>query len=249
MVKLNTLVKFLNKELKIKSIKDKYCNNGLQVRGRNNVTKIGLSTDACLKVFKKAEKIGCDMIITHHGLFSKINNKYANNVSNSKALFLKKIKISLYCCHLPLDKHKKYGNNAILFKILDAKPIKIFAEVGYLGYLNKPMNIDSIVKILKKNLKTECKVYKFGKIKNIKRVAILSGYGGGDVEEAIIKKVDLYITGEISHGTFVNINDEGLSVIEAGHYNTETLGVKEVGKILEKKFGVKTVFIDSPTGM
>jgi putative NIF3 family GTP cyclohydrolase 1 type 2 len=37
-------------------------------------------------------------------------------------------------------------------------------------------------------------------------------------------------------------------VVFAGHYATETVGVKALAKVLEKKFRVKTVFLDLPTG-
>jgi putative NIF3 family GTP cyclohydrolase 1 type 2 len=40
-----------------------------------------------------------------------------------------------------------------------------------------------------------------------------------------------------------------LNVVFAGHYATETLGVKAVGNMLKKKFGLKPEFIDHPTGL
>jgi putative NIF3 family GTP cyclohydrolase 1 type 2 len=36
-------------------------------------------------------------------------------------------------------------------------------------------------------------------------------------------------------------------VVYCGHYETETVGVKALGGVLEKRFNVKTVFIDVPT--
>jgi len=35
--------------------------------------------------------------------------------------------------------------------------------------------------------------------------------------------------------------------VYCGHYETETVGVKALGGLLEKKFDVKTVFLDVPT--
>lgn len=249
MVKLNTLVGFLNKELKVRSIKDPWCNNGLQVRGSDEIRKVGLSTDACMNVFKKAKDLDCDLVITHHGLFSKTIGKYDKIVSLSKARFLKESKMSLYSVHLPLDKNRKYGNNVTLSKMINAKTKESFASVGYIGYLDKPISLDNLAGTLKRNLKSSCKVYRFGKVSGIKKVAISSGYGGGDVNEAIAKRVDVFITGEISHGGFVKLRDSKMSVIAAGHYASETIGVKEVGKLLKKNFNLKTIFIDAPTGM
>ena len=41
----------------------------------------------------------------------------------------------------------------------------------------------------------------------------------------------------------------GINILFAGHYATETFGVKSLGKLIEEQFGLPTVFIDNPTGM
>lgn len=245
MTSLNTIVKFLNREVKIKSIKDESI-NGLQVKASSEIDKVGLATDACMDVFVKAKKLGCDLVIVHHGLFWKKGKDTAGLIKKS-VNFLKKNKISVYAAHLPLDKHFKYGNNVLLFRMLNVKPKEIYDEVGYLGYL-KQRSLDSISKELEKKLKTKNRIWRFGGTR-IRKMAIVSGYGGRSIDEAVKKKVDLLIVGEASHGSYLRAKEGKLSMIIAGHYKTETLGVKEVGKLLEKKFNLKTVFIDNPTGM
>ena len=247
MTKLNSIVRFLNNDLKIRSIKDK-SRNGLQVRGSKDVKRIGLSVDACMDVFQKAKRKNCDMVIVHHGIFWK-GGKDTAGMIKKQVNFLKKNKISAYAAHLPLDKNAKYGNNIILFKMLGAKKRKLFGLVGYIGYLPKPKSTSEIVKILRAQLKTKYIVHKFGKTKNISKVAIVSGYGGLNILTAVKEGADLFLTGEISHSSVVKIRDSKLTVIEGGHYATETLGVKALGKLLEEKYGVKTVFLDAPTGM
>jgi dinuclear metal center YbgI/SA1388 family protein len=247
-MKLETLVTFLNRELKVKSIRDPWCKNGLQVHASGDIKKIGLATDACMEVFTKAKKLGCDLVITHHGLVPK--KGYSRKPASRKAAYLKKNRISLYSCHLPLDKHEKYGNNITLANMIDAKPYERFSGVGYICYMTKLQSVSSICAMFRRKLDANCKAYRFGKSKNIRRVAICSGYGGGETaEEAMAKHVDLFITGEISHGTYVDLRDEGLSVLELGHYTSETIGVRQIGKLLEEKFKLQAVFIDAPTGL
>lgn len=156
MIKLNSIVLFLNKELKIKSIKDD-SKNGLQVRASENISKVGLSVDSWMDVFEKAKKKKCNLIVVHHGLFWKKQKDIAG-INKKRMNFLKKNKISLYAAHLPLDKHKKYGNNIILFRLLNAEPKELFGGVGYLGYLEKTRSIDSVAKELEKKLDTKCEV-------------------------------------------------------------------------------------------
>jgi dinuclear metal center YbgI/SA1388 family protein len=249
MTKLNAIVSYLNKELKVRSIKDPWCKNGLQVKGNSEVDVVGVSTDACMDVFRKAEKLGCDLVLTHHGLFQPKSSKFERKLNGEKKKFLLSKKMSLYSAHLPLDKSAKHGNNILLCKIMGAKPVGVFDGVGYVAQLPKGKGLGELSKTLRKALGSNVKIYPLGKTKGIKKVAVCSGYGGGGISEAIAKKVDLYVTGEISHGGVVKIRDSKMSVIVAGHYATETVGVIEVAEMLREKFGLRTVFINSPTGM
>ena len=70
-----------------------------------------------------------------------------------------------------------------------------------------------------------------------------------DFPEAIEKRLDLYITGEPRHGSYWIAKEAGINVIFAGHYATETLGVKALGAHLEKKFSLEVEMIELPTGL
>lgn len=245
-VRLNSIVRLLNKEVKIRSIEDK-SRNGLQVRASKNIGKIGLAADACMDTFRRAKRLNCNLVIVHHGLFWK-GKKDTANLIKKRVQFLKKNGISLYAVHLPLDKSRKYGHNVYLFRLLGAEPKELFGGIGYLGYFNKPRDLDAMAKEINRKLGTRCRIWRFGKDK-IKRIAIVSGAGSSEILEAIKKKVDLFITGEVSSSAYYNAKEGKLNVIIAGHYKTETSGVKALGELLERKFGLKTVFIDLPTGL
>ncbi len=244
--KLNAVVRLLNKEVKIKSIEDN-SRNGLQVRASKSIGKVGLATDACMDSFKAAKRLGCDLLIVHHGIFWK-GEKDTMGMNKKRVRFLKKNGISLYAAHLPLDKSRKYGHNTYLFSMLGAKPVAQFGGVGYLGYLSRPRSLDAITKEINLNLGTKCRVWGFGK-KKIRRIAAVSGAGSSDIPEAIKKNADLFITGEAFSWMYYTAKECKFNVILAGHYKTETSGVKALGRLLEKKFGLKTVFIDLPTGL
>lgn len=248
MAKRDDIVKFLNKELNVKKIKDS-SKNGLQSKGISEVKKIGFAVDASIETFEKAKKQGCDMVIVHHG----IKWKPQKNDISKRLNYLSKNKLSLYAAHLPLDMHSKYGNNIELARILNLKKIKKFGfyhgvSIGFQGTLLKSKTIIEIAKNLDKSLKTKSKILAFGK-KEIKTIAIVSGGGISALDEAVKKKIDLFLTGESSHSSYHYIKEAKINVIFSGHYATETLGVKALMPILKKKFGVETVFIDVPTGL
>ena len=83
----------------------------------------------------------------------------------------------------------------------------------------------------------------------VRRVAIISGSGIDHAHEAAALGADTFITGETSHAHYYAAHEHGLNVLFAGHYATETVGLKALGRHLNGKFGLETVFIDLPTGM
>ncbi len=255
MAKLIDIVKYLNNYLKIKEIKD-FSRNGLQVKGEKEVSKIAFTENASLDTFKMAQKAGADLIIVHHGILWKTKYKKGavfTKITQARIDYLLENNLSLYAAHLPLDAHRVSGNNAQLLKLLGAKIKTGFAKmgkksIGLIGEFKSPVATSKIVKILNKNLKTKCKALLFGPNK-IKTMAVASGGGGSATfYEAMEKKVDLYLTGEF-HEVYTSAKDAKFNVIFAGHYATETLGVKALMPLLQKKFKIKTVFIDDPTGL
>lgn len=245
MAQLNDIVKFLNKELRIKSIKDS-SRNGLQVKCRNEVNTIGFAVDSSLSTFEKALRENVDLLIVHHGIKWKPQKYF--EVTEKRINFLKKNKISLYACHLPLDAHSKYGNNIMLCRVLDLTKIKKFGKyhgesVGFSGELNRELDIYEAAEILNIRLNTNCKIFDFGK-RRVKSIGIVSGGGADAIEDAVKEKKDCFLTGEIGLGEYNRAKDFGLSMIVAGHYATETLGVKALMPVLSKRFKINAVFIE-----
>jgi len=250
MANLNDIVKFLDKYLKTNEIEDDSW-NGLQVEGKSDIKKIALCVSAGVDVFKKAKKENPDMIIVHHGIFWKKANPSFRGWYKKRVGELLDNGISLYASHLPLDRHPKIGNNARLLDLLGAKIKDPMSEksgqnIGWIGE-SRPLSLDKIVGIIEKILNTKCTLLDYGK-KEVKRIGVVSGGAPFGVFEAIEKEVDLYITGDPSDLTEI-VKDAEINVIFAGHYATETLGVKALGKVLEERFRTKTVFVDSPTGL
>jgi putative NIF3 family GTP cyclohydrolase 1 type 2 len=85
--------------------------------------------------------------------------------------------------------------------------------------------------------------------KLIRSVGVISGGAPWDVLQAIDEGLDLYITGESSHGIYHHCLESRIHVIFAGHYQSEIFGVKALGEKLARETGLETVSIDVPTGL
>jgi len=252
MTKLNDLVKYLDDYLAIGDIKDDSW-NGLQVEGALDVKKVAAAVDAGVQTIEGAKEAGAQMLIVHHGLFWQGVNPAVKGMMSDRVRALFDNKISLYACHLPLDRHKEIGNNALLLKMLGVGITGEFSvrdgvNTSWQGERSDAVGINELVKILDKELLTASNVLPFGK-EEIKTVAVCSGGAGHEeVLEAIENKVDLYVTGE--HKDIYQLAKDGkLNVIQAGHNATETLGVKAVGELLKREFGLENEFVEAPTGL
>jgi dinuclear metal center YbgI/SA1388 family protein len=252
MPKLNKVVTFLDEYLKTGDIKDSSW-NGLQFEGRGEVKKVAFAVDAAIEAFEEAAKTGVDMLIVHHGHFWDNRNPSIAGWSKGRIKFLFDSGISLYCSHLPLDRHPDVGHNAQILKVLGAKITGEFlhsqgANIGWIGERKKPFSIKDAEKKLSTRLNAECTVLPFGPEK-IKTIAVCSGGGSyGGFYEAMDEGVDLYITGDAVE-VYYTAKDSGMNVIFAGHHSTETIGLKALAGVLEKKLKIETVFIDLPTGL
>ena len=78
---------------------------------------------------------------------------------------------------------------------------------------------------------------------------ILTGGGGSMISQAHAAGLDTFLTGEGSHHTYHEATELGVNVLYAGHYATETLGVKTLTRRVAERFGIEWEFVDYPTGL
>ncbi len=225
--------------------------NTIQVGdAEQEIKTCAFAVDACQQSIDCAKNAGADLLFVHHGFFwgrpIAITNNHYNRVKT-----LIENNISLYACHLPLDAHPLYGNNISLAKTLDLQEIEPFGwykgkQIGFKGSLATPADLNTIITKLGTKREDCLSVLPLGKAE-IKTIAIVSGGAADDVREAISDGIDLYITGEVSHQIYHECLESKINFVAAGHYFTETFGVKAVAKQVEKELGLKTIFISNPT--
>jgi dinuclear metal center YbgI/SA1388 family protein len=248
---LRKLVSFLDSELSLAEFPKDDSANGLQVEGRERVEKIGVAVDACEEVFCMAKERGVDFLLVHHGLIW-------GGLASIKGVTGKRIKtlldsgFSLYACHLPLDWHPRCGNNTELLRVLALRKMGEFGEyhgkrIGYWGKTNTPMSMAEFVRRVDTTLKTRSSYVDFRK--KVRNVGVVSGGGWSAIHDAEELGIDTFLTGEPSHSAYHLAREMGVNLVFAGHYATETLGVKAVGRMLNNKFGIPIEFIDYPTGL
>jgi dinuclear metal center YbgI/SA1388 family protein len=251
-MKRDKLVDYLDEYLRVEEIEDE-SQNGLQIEGPDEVTRVAFAVDACLASFEQAEAEEVQLLIVHHGLFwSKPERLVGPHFQRVKTLV--EGRCGLYAVHLPLDAHPQVGNNAEmarLLKLVDTRPFGRYhgVDIGVAGVLDPPLDLPALIGRLAEALGTlPIRVLDHGP-DEIRTVGCVSGGAASMMDQAAEEGLDAYITGETSHAFFHQVAERGLNVLFAGHYATETLGVKALVRHLEDRFALDTVFLHIPTGM
>lgn len=252
MVALSDIVTLLDTRLRIADIRDaSVALNGLQVENDGHVTKVALAVDGSQKTIEDAIAAGADLLLLHHGI-------YWCGLRPMTGWWKKKIctclehNLAVYAAHLPLDLHPELGNNAGIARGLGLTDIQ--PDIDYHGTLiGMAGTFHGTVGALRdryaKLTGSSVTGYIPAPAAPAGRVAICSGDAGDEIYQVQAKGYTCYLTGEENHWVSNAAADMGISVMFAGHYATETFGVRSLGDLLEKQYGLPTVFIDNPTRM
>jgi len=246
------LVDWLDRLLRISEIEDyPGALNGLQVEARGAVHRIGAATDACQLTIDRAITAGCELLLVHHGLFWGGVSPLVGPAYRRIAALVRS-GTGLYSAHLPLDLHEEVGNNVQLAAALGVAPEGRFGEhrgvegLGVLATLDE--HRDDLATRIGAVLGARVHLIPGG-VEQIRRLAIVTGGAGSMLGQAVRAGADAFLTGEGSHHTHHEALEAGINVFYAGHYATETLGVKALAERAAAEFGLEWEFFDVPTGL
>ena len=224
--------------------------NGLQVANSGEVTRLAAAVDLCEATIQMADQERADCLLVHHGLFWGGLRPLVGPAYRRVAGLIAR-NIALYAAHLPLDRHPEVGNNAGLARLLGVAPRGEFgsyrgAPIGVWGELNASR--DDLARTLTATLGATPRILPFGP-SQVRRVGIVTGAGGSLIPQAAAAGLDTFVTGEGQHWTFFDAEELGINVFYAGHYATETVGVKALAEHVSRKYSIPWVFLDHPTGL
>jgi dinuclear metal center YbgI/SA1388 family protein len=228
-----------------------YGRNGLQVPGPDEVATVATGVSAHAELFEMAAAERADLLIVHHGLFWGAGAEWIDVTLKRRLKILFDADIALAAYHLPLDAHLEIGNNALLARALGAEELEPFAlhrgePIGVLATLpGGGLPSDELFARAHDITSREPLVFEWGPA-CVRRLAIVSGAGADFLADAASAGADALLTGEAEERTMAQARENGLHLIAAGHYATETFGIKRLGEHLAACFGLRQVFLDVP---
>src|SRR3954466_5818782 len=250
MASLHTIVEHLDAILE-PSAYDDYGPNGLQVPGREAVETVVTGVSANVELFARAREHKADLVLVHHGLFWAGPPRPLGRAPKRRLQLLFDADMSLVASHLPLDGHLQHGNNALLADALGCVSKSAFgqhkrATIGVVGrFEGEGVAPADLVARVRSATGRDPLAFTDGP-ERVRTVGIVSGAGADYLEDAITAGLDAFVTGEPIERAMARAGEAGVPSLAAGHYATETFGVRRLGDLLAARFGVRHIFIDIP---
>lgn len=244
-------------ELAPQKFAENWDNCGLSYGNKDiDVNRILVALEPTENVIGQGIEKDVDMIITHHPMiFSSVKTLSFEKVIGRKITKLAKNDIVCYSMHTNMDAvvmarvaAEKMGlEEVIRLDVTDEHSYCVAGEnitvgIGSIGNVTKSITLRECSELVKDIFNID-RVRVVGDLqKRLNRIAILPGSGKSYIKKAIKEKVDVLITGDIDYHSAVDALEEGICLIDAGHYDTEHFFVEYIAEYLNNKlidFGVK----------
>ena len=219
-------------------------NVGLQAgRSDQEVARIYLALDATEEVIRAAKASGADMLITHHPLiFSQLKSVTDEQFVSRRILELIQSDISYYAMHTNYDVLGMAELSGRILGLRDPRVLDVTAEIGgreegigRIGSLEKSMTLRECCGYVKERLALDFVKVSGNLDREVRRLAVSPGSGKSAIAPAIAKGADVLVTGDIGHHDGLDAWEQGLAVIDAGHYGTESIFIEDMKQFLEKR--------------
>jgi dinuclear metal center YbgI/SA1388 family protein len=249
MAQLKDIIFYLDELLAIEDFED-YGPNGLQVPGTDEVSVVVTGVSSNVELFERAAGLGAQLVLAHHGLFWDFHTRSITPALKQRLRLLFDRDISLAAYHLPLDAHPDVGNNALICEALGLERAERFGAargraIGFVGRSAGGISFDDLRGRCSGAFGQEPFTWDAGP-ETVHSVGIVSGGAASSFAEAIAAGLDAFLTGEPAEHVMADARESGTHFIAAGHYATETFGIRRIGELVAAEFGVEHHFVEVP---
>jgi len=207
-------------------------NVGLMVGNPDQeATGLLIALDPTLQVIEEAILKKANIILTHHPLI--FHPLKSINTATSLGQFLKKAlvhDIAVVSCHTNLDIISDGVSDALAraLYLRNTRPLTLTGNrpdqgFGKIGNLPKPMQGESFIHFVAQRLKLQAMIIAGPQPETVSTIAVCGGSGSDLAEAALQAGANVYITAELKHSVARWAEDNGLCIIDAGHFATENI--------------------------
>lgn len=218
------------------------------------VSKVLVALDITQEVVEEAQKLGCQLIVSHHPvIFHPAKAITDETVTGRTLLALTEAKIAAICCHTNLDAAQD-GVNDCLAQALGLEEVgQLHPDgvdragrtygIGRVGLCHQPgMSAAEYAERVKLLLGAAGVRYTDGG-RPVRRVAVGGGSCGSMLADAVALGCDTFVTADVKYDQFLEARALGLNLMDAGHYATENVICAKIAQYLAGKFSQVTVLV------
>ena len=201
------------------------------------VGKILLALDPFEHVCDEAARWGADLLVTHHPLIFRPLPMVTDDAAITRGLMtLVRNDISHICAHTNLD-CAPGGVNDTLANTLGLQNI---APLGAFGGMMRcgevvEQSLGEFLGFVKQQLHCDGLRYCDGG-KPVRKVAVGGGGCADGLFDAICAGCDTFVTSDVKYNQFWDAREQGLSIIDAGHFHTENPVIAVVAAKIQAQF-------------
>lgn len=232
-------------ELSPVSYAEKWDNVGL-LTGRKDkeIHSVMLALDATSDVIGQAVSMQADLLLTHHPLlFSPQKRICGEDFIGGRLLELIRHDINYYAMHTNFDVMGMADAAAdeLALKNRDVMIVTCEEEgakegLGRVGDLPYPMMLQECAEYVKKVFSLD-QVLVYGKLSAVvEKMAVLPGSGKDEIPDALAAGAQVYLTGDLSHHAGIDAMEQGLCLIDAGHFGIEKIFIPYMQEFFKREF-------------
>lgn len=214
-------------------------NTGILVGDRNREIACALlALDCTPAVVEQARQLGAQLIITHHPV---IFHPLKRVNEDAVVYLLIRSDIAVISAHTNLDIAQGGVNDALASAIglRDCRGLELLNEqtgawLGRIGTLPEPLFPEAFAAHVKSCLNAAS--VKFAAApRAIHTVALCSGSGADCLDAAISAGADALLTSEVKQHEYLAAAAAGISIFDAGHFDTEDIVIEPLRDYLAKE--------------
>ena len=258
MIRVNDVYNYLKTIAPLEMAKDND-NVGILVgTGDTEISKILVCLDITDAVISEALETGAELIVAHHPVFFSLSSVTDADIVGKKVVRMLAGSISAICMHTNLDAAQGGVNDALAAAVgiasenREAKPLSEairlntgeVVSLGRIGCLEKECSMSEYLDTIKKALNVNgLRYHDAGRM--VYKVAIASGSGGGEWENAIKSGCDTFVSADLKYHLFLEAKEMGINVIDGGHFCTENVITDVLVDRINSEFPTVSVFVSN----
>ncbi len=201
----------------------------------DEVDTVLCALDITQEVISEAERLGADLIVSHHPMFFELKNVTDSDTTGARVLRLARAGMAAVCMHTNLDIAPGGVNDALCetLGIADAEPFGA-ERCGRVGWAPEQSLAEFMAHVKTALGAGGLRFVDAGR--PVRRVAVLGGAGGNEMTEAVEAGADTYVTADVKHHQFIDARELGVNLIDAGHFSTENVVVPVLASLIAEAF-------------